>query len=94
MQRKNPHQHKHNWEMRFTERKWSTNVPESLKPYTDWGFDMRRYFACIRGGRIKHTQRAPDYYSYTAKRIMEEHVFLAASGFRYVDTKAEYVENA
>jgi hypothetical protein len=71
--------------MRFTEYKWSTDVPENLKPYSAGGFKMRRYWACIRGGRTKHTLKAETGY-YTGDKYvtrLEERVFLAASSFNY-----------
>jgi hypothetical protein len=49
-----PKQHVHNWQLRLTE-----NSPTKIldNPYTDFGFKSRRYWACIRGNRIKHTRR-------------------------------------
>ena len=88
MQRRNPKQHTHKWEMRFTEHKWSTDVPESLKPYSAGGFKMRRYWACVRGNKIKHTMKAETGYYFDGNyvlppRYLEEQVFLAASSFNY-----------
>ena len=72
MQRKNPHQHSHNWEMMFVNRlAWSTNVPDNLKPYSSGGWEATKTWVCKRGGKIKH--RFP----------FKEDVFIAASGFNF-----------
>lgn len=46
------HQHRHNWKMRFT--KWRyKNIDDN--PYTNFGWDTKQYWVCIRGNKVKHT---------------------------------------
>ena len=56
-----PTKHVHNWKLQFRPEKNLVPVPpvfSYLKPYSWGGFMVYRYYACIRGNKIKHTQKA------------------------------------
>ena len=80
MQKKNPKQHTHNWEWKLTGWTWERTPND---PYSPGGFHTRRYWACIRGGKVKHTERMRHPERSIFGGILEENVFIRASGVMY-----------
>lgn len=74
-------QHRHNWVMGFT--RMSGWKPTPSDPYSPGGFSARKYWKCVRGGTIKHTEQVKE-------------VFIRASGspFFMKDFEEKYVENS
>lgn len=76
-----PKQHRHHWECRLTEWKHSSNdIPGS-----GWGYNTRRYWVCIRGGKIKHTERIKHPERSSLGGVLYENVHVAGSGIPYIE---------
>ena len=81
MQRRNPKQHSHNWQMKLTKFSKFSPLPtylEHLKPYSPGGFNTVKYWACVRGGKVKHVLKIFNDVTY------KQDVFIAASGSPYL----------
>lgn len=73
-----PKQHIHNWSWALTEWSKFQALPEKYKGMdSPGGFSSRRYWKCVRGGKIKHTYREPEYKD-------SGRVFIMASGIGYL----------
>ena len=80
-----PKQHVHNWKLQTARpSKWIdiSEVKEegAWKKYSPGGFYIDRWWACIRGNKVKHTMIIPYVNFETKKIIQEKRVFVAASG--------------
>ena len=80
----------HNWSMAFTKMIFRKEVPESLRPYTDWGIGAKRFWACKRGNKIKHVKPFIEITRgfENERLLLTGEVFFAGSGF--IQDQREY----
>lgn len=73
--------HVHNWKIKFDN--FDTTLSQNEKGWYGWNVD--RYWVCIRGGKIKHTtDRMINTDFDNQPFVTERRVFLALSGSPYV----------
>jgi hypothetical protein len=84
--------HVHNWQLRTESAQDSWEL--SVDPNTGWqGFYINRWWACVRGGEVKHVSPSVDYPLPTGlygrkwnegfEAVSDKRVFLALSGYTY-----------
>lgn len=63
-------------------------------PFTNFGFDVYKYYVCIRGGKIKHTLQYQDWFEdemwkkFAPKKTIRVPVTVQASGLFNFNEKA------
>jgi len=84
MRKNRPNQHTHNWKLKFTRMGGLETLPdiyERFKEQSFGGFYGKKYWACIRGNKVKHTFSIPE--PAFQQKDKQANFFIMGSGIPY-----------